>query len=42
MHLSTFLLPVPCRSDGLVVHRHFVKNKLLEILKKDIIDRVLP
>lgn len=41
-HLNTFLSPIPYRSVGLVVHRHFVKKKLLEILKKDIIDRVSP
>ncbi len=39
-HLTQFSSPVPYRTIGLVVHRHFVKKKLLEILQKDIMDSV--
>lgn len=35
-HLSHFLSPVPYRSVGLVVHRHFVKKKILSMLQKEI------
>ena len=41
-HLQSFIDPVPFRSVGLAVHRHFVKNKVLELLKTEIIQRVLP
>lgn len=40
MHVSQFSFPVPYRTVGLVVHRHFVKKNLLEVLRKDIIDAV--
>jgi LysR family transcriptional regulator, hydrogen peroxide-inducible genes activator len=40
MHVSQFSSPVPYRSIGLVVHRHFVKKKLLEVLQKEITDKV--
>ena len=40
-HLSTLSSPVPYRSIGLVVHRHFVKKKVLEVLKDDIINAIL-
>lgn len=40
MHLSQFSSPVPYRTIGLVVHRHFVKKKLLEILQKDIMNNI--
>jgi LysR family hydrogen peroxide-inducible transcriptional activator len=36
LHLSEFVAPIPYRSIGLAVHRHFVKKKLLTILKTDI------
>jgi LysR family hydrogen peroxide-inducible transcriptional activator len=32
--LTTFVAPVPVRSIGLVVHKHFVKKRLLEELQK--------
>lgn len=38
--LSTFAAPVPYRSVGLVVHRHFVKKKILNMLQKDITEKV--
>ena len=44
-HIRTFITPVPIRTIGLVVHRHFVKNKVLELLKQEIeekIKQVLP
>lgn len=38
--ISQFSAPVPYRSIGLVVHRHFAKKKILNILQKDIIDKI--
>jgi LysR family hydrogen peroxide-inducible transcriptional activator len=35
--ISEFKAPVPYRTIGLVTHRHFVKKKILEKLKNDII-----
>jgi LysR family hydrogen peroxide-inducible transcriptional activator len=40
MHVGYFSSPVPYRSVGLAVHRHFVKKKLLEILEKEILSKV--
>ncbi len=42
MHLGNFISPVPYRTVGLVVHRHFVKKKLLAVLKQDIIEKITP
>jgi LysR family hydrogen peroxide-inducible transcriptional activator len=39
-HISQFADPVPLRSIGIVVHRHFVKKKIMEMLKQDIKDQV--
>lgn len=39
-HLSSFTLPIPYRTVGMVVHQHFVKKKLLDILQKKITERV--
>jgi LysR family transcriptional regulator, hydrogen peroxide-inducible genes activator len=39
MHLGNFISPVPYRTVGLVVHQHFVKKKLLAVLKQDIIEK---
>lgn len=39
-HISYFSDPVPFRSVGLVVHRHFVKRKILEMLKDEIVSKV--
>lgn len=41
-NLSLFSAPVPYRSIGLVVHRHFVKKKLLETLQQAIVKKVTP
>lgn len=41
-HVRTFLDPVPYRTVGLVVHRHFVKKKLLGRLKESIINAIEP
>jgi LysR family hydrogen peroxide-inducible transcriptional activator len=41
-HLSNFLTPIPYRSVGMVVHRHFVKKNLLDILQKDITKIIMP
>jgi LysR family hydrogen peroxide-inducible transcriptional activator len=40
VHVSNFEAPVPYRSIGLVVHRHFVKKKILDMLQKDIQEKV--
>jgi LysR family hydrogen peroxide-inducible transcriptional activator len=40
MHVGHFSSPVPYRSVGLAVHKHFVKKKLLAILEKEITDRL--
>jgi LysR family hydrogen peroxide-inducible transcriptional activator len=42
LRLSEFIAPVPYRSIGLAVHRHFVKKKLLKMLETDIKDKVVP
>jgi LysR family hydrogen peroxide-inducible transcriptional activator len=39
-HLSHFNSPVPYRTVGLVVHRHFVKKKLLHMLQNEIISKI--
>lgn len=41
-HIHPFEDPMPFRSIGLVVHRHFVKNMVLEMLKKEILIKVAP
>lgn len=41
-HLGNFVSPVPYRSVGLVVHRHFVKKKLLNTLEQDIVKKIKP
>ena len=38
--LRAFATPVPARSVGLIYHEHFVKKKVLNALKKHIIDKV--
>ncbi len=40
MHLGNFISPIPYRTVGLVVHQHFVKKKLLDVLKQDIIEKI--
>ncbi|MFY0675247.1 MAG: LysR family transcriptional regulator [Bacteroidia bacterium] len=39
-HLSTFEAPTPFRTIGLVVHKHYVKRKILESLKQEILEKV--
>lgn len=39
-HIRQFITPVPVRTIGLVVHRHFVKNKVLELLKNEIEEKI--
>lgn len=39
-HISKFASPVPYRSVGIVVHQHFVKRKILDILKNEIEEKV--
>lgn len=41
-HLNKITEPVPYRSIGIVVHSHFVKFKILEKLKEEILAKVLP
>lgn len=38
--LSAFVEPVPYRTIGLVVHRHFVKRTVFDLLKQSILDAV--
>ncbi|MEZ4798214.1 MAG: LysR substrate-binding domain-containing protein [Flavobacteriales bacterium] len=40
--VSHFVEPVPFRSVGLVVHTHFVKKKVLELLQVEIQSKILP
>ena len=40
-HLRPFRAPAPMREVSLVVHRHFVKRKLIEVLKEEVL-KVLP
>jgi len=42
LHLRNFDAPVPYRSVGLVVHRHFVKKKLLHALQNEIMQKIAP
>lgn len=41
-HIQHFKDPQPYRSVGLAVHRHFVKNKILELLKMEIQGNLKP
>ena len=41
LHLRHFRKPVPMREVSMVVHRHFVKKKLIEVLKQEIL-KVVP
>jgi LysR family transcriptional regulator, hydrogen peroxide-inducible genes activator len=34
--------PVPYRSVGIVVHKHFVRKKILQVLKQEIIEKICP
>ncbi|MFY8191179.1 MAG: LysR substrate-binding domain-containing protein [Bacteroidia bacterium] len=37
-----FAEPIPYRSVGIVVHKHFVRKKILQALKHEIIDKICP
>ena len=39
-HLFSFHKPVPVRKVGLLVHKHFVKKKLLELMRSQIMEAV--
>jgi len=41
-HIHEFENPMPFRSIGIVVHRHFVKQQVLEALKTEILNKVSP
>lgn len=40
--ISEFVEPIPYRTVGLVVHKHFVKHKILDMLKMEIKGQVHP
>ena len=40
--LTAFKAPIPTRSIGLLVHKHFVKKSLLKLLQLEIIKKVTP
>lgn len=40
--VTQFRPPVPVRTIGLAVHNHFVKEKILNLLKSEIKDKILP
>ena len=40
--ISYFESPLPVRTIGLVVHKHFVKKQILNLLQLEIQDRILP
>ncbi|MFN5182931.1 MAG: LysR substrate-binding domain-containing protein [Bacteroidota bacterium] len=40
IHVHNFESPVPMREVGLVVHEHFAKKKVLNLVKQDIIENV--
>jgi len=40
--LSEFQSSVPVRNIGLIVHKHFVKKQILELLQLEIQDKILP
>jgi LysR family transcriptional regulator, hydrogen peroxide-inducible genes activator len=40
-HLRYFRSPAPTREVSMVVHRHFVKKKLIEVLRQEIL-KVVP
>jgi LysR family transcriptional regulator, hydrogen peroxide-inducible genes activator len=42
MKISEFEAPIPYRTVGLVVHKHFVKHKILDMLKMEIKGQVMP
>lgn len=42
IHLKKFKAPIPVRTIGLVVHKHFVKKNILELLKGEIQAKVIP
>jgi LysR family hydrogen peroxide-inducible transcriptional activator len=39
-HVCVFTKPVPYRTVGLIVHRHFVKKNLLKVLQEMIVDKI--
>ncbi len=41
-HISRFSDPVPFREIGLVVHRHFVRKRILQVLEEEILKAVKP
>ena len=42
LQLRNFKPPVPVRSVGLVVHRHFVKRRVLYFLEQEILKQIRP
>lgn len=41
-HIVQFTEPMPYRSVGMVVHKHFVRKKILNMLQKEIQDKIAP
>lgn len=40
--IRQFTAPVPMRTVGLIVHKHFVKKNILDLLQKEILKKVVP
>jgi len=40
--IAYFRSPVPVRTIGIVVHKHFVKKRILELMKNEIKKKILP
>ena len=40
--ITNFHSPVPVRTIGLAVHKHFVKTRILELLQTEIKDKIIP
>jgi LysR family hydrogen peroxide-inducible transcriptional activator len=39
-HISPFAAPIPFRTVGIVVHKHFVKKRLLKLLQANLLENV--
>lgn len=40
--ITYFHSPIPVRTIGLAVHKHFVKTRILELLQSEIINKIVP
>ena len=41
-HVKHFAAPVPVRTIGLIVHKHFVKKQILRLLQQEIESKIIP